>query len=351
MDKFEEYNKMLREQKRDTTSDRLKQIKEDIEFDKSFESFDVVGIDSLKEEASKIGININTEKEVEKPEKMELISSDYRDLAVKIKLIPENYRDVKFDENKIKENLREQNKRSARMYRIHRFKQYISICSEILTSLRQGVLPKRSYIIGAPNGFGKSSFVNEALITMSQFGWVCAPYISLSELAILRAAEEQRLLRPFDERLKHMKYNVDVDEFIKQNGFPEYNYRKPKEPIDLVKVPTVITSNYSWSEYINAKCLFVHFTDVISKDLESHVLYQLLSIRGAKGLPTIAMISTSLDPYVNDFTLKELVWDEIKSTKDEPDSYDRVTHVSCYKKRKDSLISYDKDEDDTGIID
>ena len=81
------------------------------------------------------------------------------------------------------------------------------------------------------------------------------------------------------------------------------------------------------------------------------MLYQLLSIRGAKGLPTIAMISTSLDPYVNDYTLKELVWDEIKSTKDEADSYDRVTHISCYKKRKDSLALNDKDDDDTGIID
>lgn len=331
--------------------ERLKQIKEDLDFENSFDSFEIVNVSQIKNEASKIGIDLNSEKDVEKADKINIISNDYRDLAVRTKLIPENYRNVRFDENKIRENLREQNKRSARMYKIYRFKQYISICSEILTALRQGVLPKRSYIIGAPNGFGKSSFVNEALIIMKQYDWICAPYISLSELAILRAAEEQRLMRPFDARLKQMRYNIDTEEFIKQNGFPEYNYRNPKEPIDLVKVPTVITNNYSWSEYINAKCLFVHFTDVISKDLESHMLYQLLSIRGAKGLPTIAMISTSLDPYVNDYTLKELVWDEIKSTKDEADSYDRVTHISCYKKRKDSLALNDKDDDDTGIID
>lgn len=350
MNRLEKFNNLLSDNNSEQ-SDRLKQIKEDFDFDSSFSSMEVVGVKEIKEEASKIGISVNTEKEIEKANKMELISNDYRDLAVRIKLIPENYRDVRFDESKIRENLREQNKRSARMYKIYRFKQYINICSEILTSLRQGVAPKRSYIIGAPNGFGKSSFVNEALIIMKQHDWVCAPYISLSELAILRTAEEQRLMRPFDARLKQMRYNIDTDEFIKQNGYPEYNYRNPKEPIDLVKVPTVITSNYSWSEYINAKCLFVHFTDVISKDLESHMLYQLLSIRGAKGLPTIAMISTSLDPYVNDFTLKELVWDEIKSTKEESDSYDRVTHISCYKKRKDSLALNDKDDDDTGIID
>ena len=331
--------------------ERLKQIKEDLDFENSFDSFEIVNVSQIKNEAFKIGIDLNSEKDVEKADKINIISNDYRDLAVRTKLIPENYRNVRFDENKIRENLREQNKRSARMYKIYRFKQYISICSEILTALRQGVLPKRSYIIGAPNGFGKSSFVNEALIIMKQYDWICAPYISLSELAILRAAEEQRLMRPFDARLKQMRYNIDTEEFIKQNGFPEYNYRNPKEPIDLVKVPTVITNNYSWSEYINAKCLFVHFTDVISKDLESHMLYQLLSIRGAKGLTTIAMISTSLDPYVNDYTLKELVWDEIKSTKDEADSYDRVTHISCYKKRKDSLALNDKDDDDTGIID
>ena len=98
--------------------------------------------------------------------------------------------------------------------------------------------------------------------------------------------------------------------------------------------------------------MFVHFTDVVSKDLESHVLYQLLNIRGSKGLPTIAMISTSLEPYIKDTMLRELVWNEILEYDVDANSYDRLIHVSCYKKKNLDFSKNDKDtvENDTGIV-
>ena len=75
------------------------------------------------------------------------------------------------------------------------------------------------------------------------------------------------------------------------------------------------------------------------------MLQHLLYVRGTKGLPTIAMISTALTPYLNDPNLAEFVWDEIidRSKSDKP-CYDRVKHVSCYKDfRKLYMNSQDDD--------
>lgn len=305
--------------------------------------------DSIKREAKEANIKLETGKlDAPKPIKEIVITDNDRQHAVDKRLVPEHYRNVRFDEHSIKENLKIQHKRSRGLYRVFHFNDYMQTCNEILTTLRMGILPRRSWIIGAPNGFGKTSFVNECLITMLKQGWVCAPYISLHELAGIRVAEEQRLMKPFCYKATTSYYNNEYGDYIseKQN----YLYKEGIAPRDIIKNPLIIQSAYSWSEYINAKCLFVSFTDVVSKDLESHVLYQLLSIRGAKGLPTIAMISTSLDPYVRDVELRELVWNEILDYNEDKDSYDRIKHVSCYKQKQLDFNKDDKADKDTGIL-
>ena len=268
-------------------------------------------------------------------------------MAVGLKIVPEHYRNVRFDEYSIRNNLINQHKKSRKAYRVHHFKDYMEICNEILTALRSGNVPRRSWIIGAPNGFGKTSFVNECLMTSLKNGWITVPYISLSELAEIRVAEEQRLMKPFSYEATTKYWSEEQQDYLTEGQY--YSYTNGKHAHDIIKKPKIVQSAHSWSEYMNAKCLFVHFTDVVSKDLESHVLYQLLSIRGAKGLPTIAMISTSLDPYLRDIQLKELVWNEILDYNDN-DTYDRVKHVSCYKMRYVAFEKEDKAEEDTGIL-
>lgn len=124
----------------------------------------------------------------------------------------------------------------------------------------------------------------------------------------------------------------------------------PNVSKDYIKRPTVISNGYSFSEYINADCLFVGFSELVSKDIESHMLSQLLNLRGNKGLPTIVTISSALEPYESDKRLKEYVWDEIKNY-DNRRSYDRVIHVSCYKRKELTLnTKVESVEKDTGIV-
>lgn len=305
--------------------------------------------DVIKKEAEEANMKLETgEKDSLKPVKYVKLTDADRQFAVDRRLVPEHYKNVRFEEWSIKENLKIQHRKSRGLYRVLHFKDYMDTCNEILTTLRMGLLPRRSWIIGAPNGFGKTSFVNECLITMLKNGWLCAPYISLHELAGIRVAEEQRLMRPFSYKATTSIYSEDHGDYLTERQF--YAYKNGVLARDVIKNPVIIQSSYSWSEYINAKCLFVSFTDVVSKDLESHVLYQLLSIRGAKGLPTIAMISTSLDPYIRDLDLKELVWNEILDYNEDKNSYDRVKHVSCYKEKCIDFTKEDKADKDTGII-
>lgn len=254
-------------------------------------------------------------------------------------IVPDAYKNSTFDVDKIKDNLRAQYSRDSTV-KIYKFPDYEEVCNGILSSIRMKKIPTRSYLIGAPNGFGKSSFVYESLITLRRQGYKVAPYISLWELAQLRVENEQKILAPF----KRYKDALSEDSV--------YKYTEPNKVIGYSKGPEIVTGRYSYSEYINSDCLFVSFTDAISKDIESHTLYQLLNIRGAKGLPTIAMISTALEPYLNDRDLKEIVWDEILTHSEQEYCYDRVLHVSCYKRRDWTKLNSKGStvESDTGIV-
>lgn len=224
------------------------------------------------------------------------------------------------------------------MYVIRGFNKYIEACCGILSAIRTRQLPALSYLIGAPNGFGKTSFVVEGIITALKQGYTTAPYISLWELSQIRVDNELKMMNPY------RRYKDETGTIYTDTNMPENpNYKNPE----------IVTGRFSYSEYVNADILFVRFTDVISKDIESHTLYQLLSIRGPKGLPTIATMSTSLEPYLNDKKLKELVWDEILAYKEDKNNYDRIYHVSTYKRRTTGslelkTIEFDKE---TGVID
>lgn len=263
-----------------------------------------------------------------------------RNQAVFERLVPEAYRNSSFDVEHIKRNISDAYNRGGKLYRTYKFKAYESICNSILTTIRLGRIPDRSYLIGAPNGFGKTSFVMECLMTLRKAGKIVAPYITLTELAQLRADDEHRLMNSFK------KFTTDTKDgstyYVENNESQEY-----------LKKPQLIINGYSFNEYMNAQCLFVSFSSVLSKEVESMMLYQILNIRAAKGLPTIAMISTSLEPYEKDKFLKEYVWDEIKNTNNSQ-SYDRVIHISCYKRKEmniNSVAGASGDMPEYGIMD
>lgn len=307
---------------------------------------------SESDDASKTVVIQSTKSEEVKFKKPAIVNDGYRDLAVQLNVIPSGYRDAKFSEEAIKSNIKNQYENTNRYNIVYHFSDYYNLCVSILNTFRLGMLPTRSYLIGAPNGFGKTSFVNECLITMLQQGYRVAPYISLWELSNLRREAEHRIMEPYESyTLKPEVKRKSVDKYYREEEYYYLKHPKLKGHIPEDSTKSV-WGRYSYSEYISADCLFVHFTDVISKDIESHALYQLLSIRGVKGLPTIVLMSTSLEPYENDQVLKEQVWNEILAFKEADNCYDRVYHVSTYTKRSIGLENKDiKIDPETGIVD
>lgn len=276
-----------------------------------------------------------------------------REAAVKAKLIPVAYKNAKFDSEMIKNRVNAEMRKKAKMdrYRIRNYKSYVEVCNGILATLGMGEDVTQSYVIGAPNGFGKTSFANDAILRLFSRGVNVAPYVSLTELAEIKMANDTRLAKGLVMTARGVNNDdkAELNRFV-QDGYNwdiEKIYEMHSEPVMYSKIPVDIVGRYSWSEYINAEVLFTYFTSIDSKVLESKMLQHLLYVRGTKGLPTIAMISTALTPYINDPTLAELVWDEIydKSTSEAP-CYDRVKHVSCFKDRRKLYMNSNEDAEE-----
>ena len=281
------------------------------------------------------------------------LTEDDRKMAAELKVVPLAYRDAKFDEDKITRNISKYYIRTKGLYKTYKLKKYLELCNGILSAIRMKELPKRSYIIGAPSGFGKDSFVSECLITLHRHGYRVAPYISLWELAEIRKEDEKILMNPYEHpRFKMEEISIiNKTAFLYDNPNSKMEYTSTKKICDYNKTPGSVTGLYSYSEYINTDCLFVSLSGTISKELESYALKQLLMIRGAKGLPTIVMTAESLDPYKNDPVLREHVWNEILAYDEDDGCYDKLYHVSCYRLKNISIDKKDIDIDkNTGVV-
>lgn len=281
-------------------------------------------LDIIKNAGIKVQSDIELRKELGCEEGEETIKKPLihvkgstKEMAVHKGLIPPAYMDVEFDAEHVKSNIIQQNKHASRKFKVRNFDKYIDTLNNIMNNIRAKTNLGCSYLIGSPNGFGKNSFVNSCIKLMLEQEWEAVPYISLSELAELRVENERTMLN---------RVTLNKSKEIEEE--PYYYF---KDNTECNKVPKIITGRYSWSEYMNADILFCFFTTVDSKVIESHTLKGILDVRGAKGLPTVVFISTSLNPYKLDYNLREYVWDEILSYKEDRNCFDRVYHVSCYK--------------------
>lgn len=264
--------------------------------------------------------------EIKKP--LLYISRGDVESAVKAGIVPEAYKHCDFSIEKIKENQRQQYRSSSRKFIIYDFEKYSDVTQGIISTIIANKIPEQSYIIGAPNGFGKTSFVNSCLLKLHALGRMCTPYISLTELANVRLADERRLLNGIGVDRYYSGKTSEIEVYSRE----EYDSAvySDMDKSNYTKKPINIINKFSWSEYMNCDILFCYFTNVSAKLLESEILKTAVTTRGVKGLPTIVMISTSLNPYKNDQKLAEYVWNELLTYKHEP-SYDRLKHVSCYK--------------------
>ena len=263
-----------------------------------------------------------------------LITDRSRDEAVKAQLVPKGYKNLYFDRKKILDAMKKRNEieNLSPMYE-DVFNKYADTCEEILTTFRQGDLPPRSYIIGAPPDLGLQSFVTECILEMYSRGLRAVPYLTLYELATVKNVQAKVLEKPIKLTKKDGLYTETLNEI------PEF-----------IKRPEIIYGRYSFSEYINSDCLFLRLSDATYKEIESRMLRQVLTIRGMKGLPTIVTLGISLDYYRRDRELEEYVWRDITTKDPNNMRYDMVYYISCY--RADVSMSqrnYSIDKE-TGLI-
>lgn len=257
-----------------------------------------------------------------------------RDRAVKLGLVPPPYRNAEFDQDKIQENITKQQNASGHKFKVIRSSDYFDIANSIISTIRANKIPDKSYIIGAPNGFGKQSFATDCILASLRNGWITVPYISLLELGELKTANDrviERGLMGMETEIAHQPFNFNTGKFDTEPEIVEKYYYAMGDRYTDIKSPTIITGQYSWSEYINAPVLICFFSGIESKLVESQTLYTLLNIRSAKGYPTIATISTSLDIYLKDPVIGRYVWKEIMSYDDDSHDLNRVTHISTAK--------------------
>lgn len=305
--------------------------------------------EKLYSECKEAGMSVNEPEKEQKQHKIFYgLSPEDRHIAVQMHIVPKAYEQSVFNEDKIRENLIRENIRNKRAYNICKFNDYVQVCNGILSAIRMKKLPARSYLIGAPNGFGKTSFVYESLITLNAHGFRVAPFISLTELAQIKYDNDNKIMKS--------KLNPIYKYIIKDNDklYERFQDEEGKEIIgdEYVKRPDKIENLFTYSDYINSDCLFTFFTEETSREIESNTLSHILQIRGAKGLPTIVTTCNSLKLYTSQPKLKQYIWDEILAYSEKDNCYDKIYHVSCYKMPRQGKLGEKGEniESDTGIV-
>ena len=205
------------------------------------------------------------------------------------------------------------------------FDRYIDIIETLLTGLRVGQLPRRSYIIGGCNGLGKTTFVNTAIKIMAERGMKVVPYISLSEIAY-KMADDIKKAEACISNLGKNRNNIDNDgEYIGND---------------------IQRNEFTWQDYVNADLVFACLTGPQCMWLEMSTLDRLLQLRSMRGKATIIITDDSLEWYWNDervgkyimCDIMEAQMENIKLNRNDyrnlnEDRLDKLTHISVWIKR------------------
>lgn len=352
---------------------------------------------SLGDKFKSLGIDVKEPEKVEEPKKDTenktpghpiLLTGD----AIKYSLaeqalIPARYIDLEFDVDKLKTELKKEWSFS-KMYTISNFSAYASLLSGILTDLRFGKLPDRSYLVGfySSTELGNEAFAVNAIKLMYAQGMKVVPFISCHELCkVLNLSESmnsnRRTLKDLEESMKNVieSYNglmlnagqgEDSSGIVKVNGANFVNavtdcllrkvntsdvretriMEKTSEATSRVirvqndlhkanfagmvkKQPVFYESDYfrfSWDEYVNADLLICWMGSLGFEETESKALATIMRARSSQGKPTICFISTSLSRYRSG-NMYEYYWSEMEDLKDNMPRLNRFTHVSCYR--------------------
>lgn len=234
--------------------------------------------------------NIITEKPIYSVTKADEIS------CVERGLVPKHRENDEYSSDKVLETIGEMAK--AQKFEIKGWGEYSKTLDKIISTISIGEKLDSSYILGAPNGFGKTTFANTCIKRLDSMGYKAVPYISLFEIAELRGEYEKRILG-----------------YINRENIGEGN--------EEIK--------FNWKDYVESDLLITYLTTLDNKKIEVSTLKTIMDIRGPKGLPTIVFTSSSLKPYLSDIVHKKVIWDDILAYSDNNTKIDRLIHKSCYK--------------------
>lgn len=251
------------------------------------------------------------------------------DKILKMKLVPAHRIEDSFDENHVKIVALQMCGLLKCRINTESINKYISTLSTILTNLRSRKLPDRSYIIGASNGFGKTTFANTAIKVLAANGMNTVPYISLTELAEKWADYTEALSKRLENNSRKIRKIVEPDED------DEYN----------------VKNEYDWKDYVEADLAITYLTSTNEEVMwiEMQALKHLLELRGSKGRPTIVMTHESLEWYKNSERIRKYIMTSILEAQATETSrekmefgrnelaynlkekrYDKLEHISTY---------------------
>lgn len=214
--------------------------------------------------------------------------------AVEKGLIPEYRWEDEWDKDILQKDIVEMGKLYG--YKLSNYKMWSDTLTNILMTISSSLKITESYLIGAPNDYGKAIFAYTCIKRLYALNRRVVPYITLGNLGVLRK---------------------EYDRYIAYRAEPKKEFSSENK--------------YTWDDYVKAEIAFVSFTDVSRGWLEWNVLNSLISERSLNALPTIVFTRNSIELYKKDKDLKRQYIDELVAHNSRASKYDKLTYIAVYK--------------------
>lgn len=226
-----------------------------------------------------------------------------------IGLVPKERMEDNFSVEILKDRIIEQY--GVRGYSIKGYNPYEELMATILYKIENKERIMSSYLIGSPNGMGKTTLANTSIKIMHKQGKKAVAYISLLEL--------------YDVYIEHLNRISEISDgigvrFKDSNG----DYGEKYSEVDEKAV--------KWKDVIDAEVLFTSLTSPEFSRLEISMLKIILNGRGKKMKPTIVFTDFALGAYTSKGKDGYYFWDEyIDYSTGKYLCYDKLRYLSCFR--------------------
>lgn len=345
---------------------------------------------------NKAGIEVKAPDPIELPDKKEkekvspvmLTSKEFNQQLVENAVIPVENVDLEFNPEALRLEMRKEWAKS-KTYKVRGFNDCLELMNTILTNLRFGRLPDRSYLIGFESStrLGSVAFATTAIKLMAAQSMQVVPFVSCRELykildneAILASRGEAggksvgfdtfnynlyqiaREIENTDDKDsdKQAKFNRSMfismvaDEVLKKGNFayPDASGDIATKDIGDVEKAIInskfmitkqpryktLASRFSWDEYVNADLTICWIGVGSRKADESMALNSLIRERSALGKPTICFSVTAMNTYTSNRMLYDTYWSDMEDPGDGEARLNRFTYVTCYKQSAAGVV-------------